>query len=47
MVTLVRYLMILVAILLSPFYALWVGGGWAADRLEKHRTHSLWRIGND
>lgn len=35
MIHLVRWLMILTAIVLSPFYALWVGAGMAADAKER------------
>ena len=34
LVTLTRWTLIAGAILLSPFYALWVGAGWVADRRE-------------
>ena len=40
LVALTRWALIAGAILLSPFYALWVGGGWVADRLESRpRVH--------
>ena len=35
--TLVRWLMILAAIALSPFYALWVAGGALCDARERRR----------
>jgi hypothetical protein len=38
MINLVRWLMILAAIALAPFWALWVGCGWIADQ----REHKLW-----
>ncbi len=39
LVNIVRWLMIIAAIVLSPFYALWVGGGWICDRMDaKSRT---------
>jgi len=37
MITLVRWLMIATTIALSPFYALWVAGGWIADKREHRR----------
>jgi len=40
LVNIVRWLMILMAILLSPLYALWVGCGWIADQLEHKRWAS-------
>ncbi len=40
MVNIVRWLMILAAIMLSPLYALWVGCGWIADRMEERRWAS-------
>jgi cytochrome bd-type quinol oxidase subunit 1 len=39
-VNLVRRLMILAAIVLAPFYALWVGCGWIADQVERKRWAS-------
>jgi len=40
MVTIVRWLMILAAIMLSPFYALWVAGGAICDARERRRRSS-------
>jgi len=40
MVNVARWLMIVAAILLSPLYALWVGAGWIADRMEERRCSS-------
>jgi len=37
MVTLVRRLMILTAIVVSPLYGLWVAGGWLMDKRERRR----------
>jgi len=37
MVNVVRWMMILAAIMLSPLYALWVGCGWIADQIEHKR----------
>jgi len=38
MVTVVRWLMILTAIVVSPLYGAWVAGGWVMDRRD-HRRH--------
>lgn len=40
MINLVRWLMILAAIALAPLWALWVGCGWIADRMERKRWAS-------
>ena len=37
MVTLVRWLMILAAIVAYPFYRLWIAGGMIADARERRR----------
>lgn len=37
MITIVTWLLILTAILLSPFYGLWIFGGWICDRREMRR----------
>jgi nitrate/nitrite transporter NarK len=41
MTTLARHLLILAAILASPFYAAWIFGGWIADRLGQRRVTFL------
>jgi len=40
MINLVRWFMILAAIVLAPLWALWVGCGWVADQLERKRWAS-------
>jgi len=40
MINLVRWLMILAAIVLAPLWALWVGCGWVADQRERKRWES-------
>jgi hypothetical protein len=40
MINLALWLMILAAIVLAPFYALWVGCGWIADQVERKRWAS-------
>jgi len=37
MVSVVKWLMILTAIVLSPLYGACVAGGWLADRMERRR----------
>lgn len=37
MVKLARIVLIVMAYLLLPIYALWIFGGWCADRIEKRR----------
>jgi phosphate/sulfate permease len=40
MVNVVRWLMILTAIVLSPLYGLWIAGGMLADARERKRRTS-------
>jgi hypothetical protein len=40
MVNFVRWLMIAIAIVLSPIYALWIAGGMIADARERKRRLS-------
>lgn len=37
MITLVRYILIAMAILAAPFYGLWIFAGWLADRRAQRR----------
>ena len=46
MVNLVRRLMILAVIVLSPLYGLWILGGIAADARERHRHERYSRPGS-
>jgi len=40
LLNLVRWLMILAAIVLAPLWLLWVGCGWIADQRERKRWAS-------
>jgi hypothetical protein len=41
MTTLARHLLILAAILASPFYGVWIFGGWIADKRGQRRVTFL------
>lgn len=41
MISLVRTTLILLAIIASPFYALWVFGGWRMDKRGQNRFHRI------
>lgn len=43
LVTLARWFLVLLAIVLSPLYGLWIGGGRIADRCEKRRHRKFHR----
>jgi hypothetical protein len=38
MINLARRFLILCAILAFPFYVLWIGGGWLADKRAQRRS---------
>lgn len=39
MITIVRYLLVLMAMLVAPFYGIWIFGGWIADKRGQRRRH--------
>lgn len=41
MVTLARHALIVLAVMLSPAYALWIFGGWCADHAGQRRYAML------
>ena len=41
MITVVRFIMIVIVYLLLPIYLLWIFGGWLADRCDQRRHRRI------